>query len=165
MLHSQLDFLFVSGRLNTTREAQQLSTKSISLCCPEREGEGITTYPPAHPPAVTAPTCPDPLLRAGEGVGSKIWMLLKTPNWMCLWRQFRQFMVAASLPSTRQFNKYFTRVNYSFSQIRWTIHRLLASMHCFQNRLAYFATIVSYVCKMFIAPSPSVNAIKRFLWL
>ncbi len=39
---------------------------------------------------------------------------------------------------------------------------VLAAMQCFQNALAYFATAVSYVRKMFMKSTPVVNVIKLF---
>jgi hypothetical protein len=62
------------------------------------------------------------------------------------------------------FHKEFTFVTYSPSKISSII------IHCtqagvqffFQNALAYFATAVSYVCKMCMSSTPGAGTIKRF---
>jgi hypothetical protein len=63
-----------------------------------------------------------------------------------------------------QFNNHFTSVIYSPGKIICTvIHCIHAPMQCFQNALAYFATGVSYACKMFIKLTPGANVIKLLM--
>ncbi len=42
------------------------------------------------------------------------------------------------------------------------IHCMHVPMQCYQNAPTYFATVVSYMCKMFMKSTPSVNVIKTF---
>jgi hypothetical protein len=60
------------------------------------------------------------------------------------------------------FHKHFTVVTYSHSKISWTINCIHAPMQCFQNALAYLATAVSYMRKMFLKLVPGVCIIKLF---
>ncbi len=59
-----------------------------------------------------------------------------------------------------QLHTHFTLVTYSPSTIGCTIHAPVQSL---QNVLAYFATAVSYDCKMFINTPPEANVIKHFM--
>jgi hypothetical protein len=43
--------------------------------------------------------------------------------------------------------------------MRCTVQSMHASMKCFQNALAYFASAVSYVYKMFVKLTAGVNLI------
>ncbi len=57
--------------------------------------------------------------------------------------------------TSAQFNKHFTQVIYDPSKISHTVNSKHDNMQLIQNALAYFATAVSYECKMF-------NPIKLF---
>jgi hypothetical protein len=64
----------------------------------------------------------------------------------------RQFMVKnVLLLSSYRFHYYFTIVNYIFNKIRCTIHD---QIQCSLNVPAYFARVISYLCKMFMKLPP-----------
>jgi hypothetical protein len=50
--------------------------------------------------------------------------------------------------------KHFTPVTYSPSKISCAVHCMHAPMQCFQNVLAYFASVRSYADKMFMKLRP-----------
>ncbi len=64
-----------------------------------------------------------------------------------------------------QFNKLFTIVSYNNSLIRYSGHFMHASIKCFRNTLAYFATVVSYARKIFIKSTHVCQSYNTFFFV